>query len=62
MKELSLYTQTVCPYCTNAKNLLENKGISFKEINMDLFPDSAWGDLQKKTGLRTLPQFFIAAP
>jgi glutaredoxin 3 len=60
MKEVIVYTQTVCPYCTNAKTLLKNKGIAYKEINLDERPDAEWEALQKQTGLRTLPQIFIA--
>ncbi len=59
MKAITVYTQTICPYCTRAKNLLSGKGLAFKEINMDDLPDQEWDSLQKKTGHRTLPQIFI---
>ncbi len=59
MKPVTVYTQTVCPYCTQAKNLLKGKGVQYSEINLDDRPDKEREDLQEKTGLRTLPQIYI---
>lgn len=52
-----IYTKKPCPYCENAKTLLKNKGISFKEVFMQ-DPDEMIA-LKKKTGWMTFPQIFI---
>ncbi|MCC8483516.1 MAG: glutaredoxin 3 [Rickettsia endosymbiont of Labidopullus appendiculatus] len=55
-----IYTLTHCPYCTKAKKLLNQKNISYKEINVDNYNDMQRADLQHKaSGQRTLPQIFI---
>jgi len=59
MKSITVYTQTVCPYCTRAKNLLKGKSLPFVEVNLDNKPDADWEELQDRTGHRTLPQIFI---
>ncbi len=35
MAEVTIYSTTVCPYCVlvPAKQLLERKGVAYKEIN-----------------------------
>ena len=57
-KEIVIYTWTVCPYCVRAKNLLEAKGLKYKEINLD-GQDEELKSLQEKTGMKTVPQIFI---
>jgi glutaredoxin 3 len=58
MKAVTLYTKTYCPYCVRAKALLEQKKISFKEVNIENDPDFAQ-KLFAKTGFKTVPQIFI---
>ena len=31
---VTVYTTPICPYCSNAKQLLKSKGIEYKEIGM----------------------------
>lgn len=59
MSEILMYTTTFCPYCTNAKALLESKGVEWEEINLDLHPDLRDEMIQKSGGRRTVPQIFI---
>jgi glutaredoxin 3 len=53
-----MYTTEWCGYCTRAKVLLEDRGISYEEIRMD-------GDLEFRrklldlTGRWTVPQILI---
>jgi glutaredoxin 3 len=53
-----MYTTEWCGYCTRAKALLEDRGISYEEIRMD-------GDLEFRrklldlTGRWTVPQILI---
>lgn len=51
-----IYSRTVCPYCTNAKSLLESKSIKFIEINIDM--NAAGRDYLVEKGLRSVPQIF----
>lgn len=34
MKNVVVYTSSTCPYCTLAKNYLEEKGVSYTEKNV----------------------------
>lgn len=34
MAKVHLYTTLYCPYCRAAKNLLEQKGVEFEEIDL----------------------------
>ena len=51
-----IYSRTVCPYCANAKSLLESKGIKFTEINID--SNASGRDYLVEKGLRSVPQIF----
>lgn len=51
-----MYSKKVCPYCTQAKNLLNSKGIPFTEINVE---DDALGRTYLvEQNLRSVPQIF----
>lgn len=51
-----VYSRTICPYCANAKSLLESKGIKFTEVNID--SNAAGRDYLVEKGLRSVPQIF----
>jgi len=54
-----MYTTAVCPYCINAKRLLNNKGVTeIEEIRVDLKPQLR-EEMMQKTGRRTVPQIYI---
>ena len=55
---IQIYTSSSCPYCVLAKNLLNEKGVTFQEINLD-GKDKELRALKERTGLRTVPQIFI---
>jgi glutaredoxin 3 len=58
VKAVRVYSTLICPYCYRAKAVLEQKGISYTEI--DVTGDAAaraW--LVQSTGRRTVPQIFI---
>jgi glutaredoxin 3 len=53
-----IYTTSYCPYCFRAKDLLDSKGVHYKEVDVSGDPEQrAW--LLKATGRRTVPQIFI---
>lgn len=58
-KKVSVYTIPVCPYCTQAKNLLTQNDIPYQEINVDRNNQKAIDDLIAKSGMRTFPQIFF---
>jgi glutaredoxin 3 len=58
MPEIIVYTAKLCPYCTMAKKLLERKGASYTEINVDSSPGLR-EEMMEKTRRRTVPQIYI---
>lgn len=54
-----IYSTLTCPYCVNAKALLERKGAEYKEIYVDKEPDKLDEMISKSDGRRTVPQIFI---
>lgn len=60
MKSATIYTKPTCPYCINAKALLNQKGIAFEEIVITTLSNSELSDLATRTNNhRTVPQIFI---
>ncbi|MEO1491550.1 MAG: glutaredoxin 3 [Pseudomonadota bacterium] len=59
MKPVEIYTTPICPYCFRAKRLLDEKGVTYTEINVmgDAAAKSAM--LDRANGQRTVPQIFI---
>ncbi|WP_425446760.1 glutaredoxin 3 [Dethiothermospora halolimnae] len=56
-KKVTVYTFNTCPFCIKAKNLLDNEGIEFDEI--DITTDRGkLKELESKTGSSTVPQIF----
>ena len=58
MQKVILYSTAVCPYCTQAKQLLKQKGLDYSEIRVDL-DESERDKMITLTGRRTVPQIFI---
>ena len=58
MRPVKIYTTPWCPYCVRAKRLLDKKGVSYQEIDVDA-DDEARIRLAQQTGRRTVPQIFI---
>jgi len=56
--DVIVYTTAVCPYCVNAKRLLSDKGIPFKEVRVDLDP-ALRQEVMAKSRQRTVPQIWI---
>lgn len=61
MQPVKMYTSEYCPYCVQAKNLLQRRGVErIEEIRVDEFPQERMTMMQL-TGRRTVPQIFIGA-
>lgn len=59
MQAVKMYTTAVCPYCVQAKRVLQSKGVeSIEEIRVDVHPDERVR-MMEITGRRTVPQIFI---
>lgn len=41
MNDITVYTTNTCPNCTMLKNFLEDKGIAYKEVNVQEDPIAA---------------------
>ena len=57
---VQVYTTPICPYCSNAKKLLQSKGVDYEEIGMhDISREERQALMQKTNNYRTVPQIFI---
>ena len=57
--EILLYTSDNCAFCNSAKELLKNKKLNFKEINITKNNLLKKKMVEKTNGLMTVPQIFI---
>lgn len=60
MTTVEIYTWSTCPFCRRAKQLLNQKGVTYTEYNID--DDEAARDAmvaRGTNGQRTVPQIFI---
>ena len=53
---LTIYSKNNCPFCDRAKQLLESKGVSYTEVNIEREPEAR--QLLVDKGLRSVPQIF----
>ncbi|RMF94803.1 MAG: thioredoxin-disulfide reductase [Candidatus Schekmanbacteria bacterium] len=58
MPDIVIYTLDNCPYCKKAKELIESKGVSYKELNVTN-DDALEEEMKERSGRTTLPQIFI---
>lgn len=58
MAKIVIYTTEICPYCVRAKKLLDQKGVSYTEIRVDL-NSAARDEMIALTGRKTVPQIVI---
>ncbi len=61
MQAVKMYTTAVCPFCIQAKRVLQSKGVTeIEEIRVDSLPAERT-KMMEITGRRTVPQIFIGA-
>lgn len=58
MSNVVIYTTQYCGFCVRAKQLLETKSVSYKEVKVDGDPE-ARRKLAEASGQRTVPQIWI---
>jgi glutaredoxin 3 len=59
MARVEIYTTSWCPYCAAAKRLLDRKGASYEETDIDADPKARVTMMDRAGGRRTVPQIFI---
>jgi glutaredoxin 3 len=59
MANVEIYTRDYCYYCRAAKDLLDRKGVLFKEIDISGKPEVRAEMVRRANGRSTVPQIFI---
>ena len=65
---ITIYSTTWCPDCRRAKNFLKDRGVAFREINIEHDPDAEDLVLRVNHGRRKVPtiqtgdRFFACSP
>lgn len=58
MQNIKIYSTRQCPFCDNAKALLQARGVAFEEL--DVTEDTGlMQQMMQRSGNRTVPQIFI---
>lgn len=53
---LTVYSKNNCPFCVQAKQLLESRGVAYTEVNIEYDADAR--QMLVDQGLRSVPQIF----
>jgi len=56
--EILIYTTSWCSYCHRAKALLDKKGVTYTEIDIEEFPEKR-KEMEDRSNGTTVPQIFI---
>ncbi len=59
MAKVEIYTKQLCPYCTAAKALLEDKGVAYEEIEAEFDEERTAEMIRRSGGRSTFPDVFI---
>jgi len=59
MADVTIYTTMMCPYCFRAKALLDEKGVSYEEVDVGMDADLRRTMTKRAEGSHTVPQIFI---
>lgn len=59
MAKVEIYTWSYCPYCMQAKQLLDSKDIEYTEYVIDDDESAREAMAQRGNGKRSVPQIFI---
>jgi glutaredoxin 3 len=61
MPPVEIYTTPFCPYCLDAKALLEQKNVAFTEIDVSRDRELRRQRTERASGRSTVPQIFIGS-
>jgi len=53
-----MYVAAWCPYCMRARGLLQSRGVTYEEIDVEAVP-GARAEMRSRAGRSTVPQVFI---
>jgi glutaredoxin 3 len=59
MAKITVYTSVPCPYCAQAKRLLDKKGAAYEEIDISRDDKKRDEMIQRTKGRMSVPQIFI---
>lgn len=59
MANVTIYTRQMCGFCVAAKRLLDQKGVSYEEIDATFDQDRRAEMMERSNGGRTFPQIFV---
>jgi glutaredoxin 3 len=59
MNRVEIYTTAICPYCVAAKQFLQQRGLPYEEVRVDMAPARREEMLARSAGRRTVPQIFV---
>nr|WP_111301967.1 glutaredoxin 3 [Paracoccus saliphilus] len=59
MPSIEIYTTRTCPFCIRAKALLDQKGVSYSEVDVGTDPAKRTAMTQRANGKRSVPQIFV---
>ena len=59
MAEVEIYTTMWCGFCSRAKRLLAEHGVTFREIDVSAEPERRPEMMSRAGGRSTVPQIFI---
>jgi glutaredoxin 3 len=59
MPKVEIYTQPFCGYCYRAKQLLDDKGVAYEEIDLMVTPARKREMIDRAEGRTSTPQIFI---
>jgi len=55
---VTIYSKDYCPYCTQAKALLDSLNIKYEDIDVTHNQELLM-EISQKSGLQTVPQIFV---
>jgi len=58
MAKVEIYTTPFCGYCARAKNLLDDKGVPYDEMDV-MMDDKKRNEMRARAKRTTVPQIFI---
>lgn len=59
MAKITIYTGPYCPYCVQAKRLLDRKGVAYDEVDASRDAELRRKVVQMSGGRMTVPQIFV---
>ena len=59
MANIEIYTTPFCPFCVQAKRLLQSKGVEFKEIDVMMSSSKRRKMSEMSGGATSVPQVFV---